>query len=182
MYEAGINPARDAPSCRPRTRRRTPRLQWLRSRRRRPAWIHSVGDGTSNATLVGAYPNPVADGDPGEYVAVRFGGPTNATGWTLTDGNTVVRLPNRTFEGTVAFATALDEARRHTDRRVAELHTADSGWRAATPWSNYRVGRDFADAEPALGEFETRHDPAEVDYDAATVLVAPDNAGDAMVE
>ena len=338
-------------------------------------------DGTTNATIVEAYPNPVADGDPGEYVAVSFDAPTNGTGWTLTDGNTVARLPNRTLEGTVAFAMAPGDARRHTDRRVAglkgrllladggdtlelrrdgetvdtaryrnapesrvrdfaagewravgatrfeptptsggeatafvlpdgadrtaatlreaddrlllagytltservtealleahrdgadvrvlldgspvggvtdrqtrlldrltdagvdvrllagpharyrhhhpkyavvddralvltenfkpagtggmssrgwgvvlrdagaadalaDLHAADRGWRAATPWSTYREGRDFADADPALGDFESRHEPTTVHYDAATVLVAPDNAGDALV-
>ncbi|QLD88394.1 phospholipase [Natronomonas salina] len=334
-----------------------------------------------NATLVEAYPNPVADGDPGEFVAVRFREPTNATGWTITDGNTVAHLPNRTVEGTVAFSTAPEEARRHTDRRVAgldgrllladggdelelrrngeavhvaryrnapesrvrefdagewrpvgatdlepvhtgsgeatafvlpdadgrtaqtlaradhrlllagytltsedvtdallaarrngadvrvlldgspvggvterqarlldrladggvevrlldgphtryrhhhpkyavvddralvltenfkpagtggmssrgwgvalrdaaaadalaDLHAADREWRAATPWTSYRAGRDFADADPALGNFESRHAARNVSYDAATVLVAPDNAEDALV-
>jgi phosphatidylserine/phosphatidylglycerophosphate/cardiolipin synthase-like enzyme len=75
----------------------------------------------ANATLVAAYPNPVADGDPGEYVVVRFPDPTDATGWTLSDGNTVARLPNRTLEGTVAFATSPRTARAHTDRPVAGL-------------------------------------------------------------
>ncbi|WP_251343886.1 phospholipase D-like domain-containing protein [Haloplanus halophilus] len=46
----------------------------------------------ADPAVVGAVPNPVADGDDGEYVAVRV--PPAATGnWTLGDGETVVRLP-----------------------------------------------------------------------------------------
>lgn len=334
----------------------------------------------SSATLLEAYPSPVADGDPGEYVAVRFDRPTDVTGWTLTDGKTTARLPNRTLEGTVALAMAPAKARPHTDHPVAplagrllladagdrlelrdggrtvdtaryrnapdssvrkfetgawqpvgatdfdpvrtdggtatafvlpdapdrtvetlrsaedrlflggyvltservadallaahrngadvrvildgapvggvserqaplldrladagvevrllagshvryrhhhpkyavvddralvltenfkpagtggmssrgwgvvlddaeaadaldEIHAADREWRAATPWSTYRTARDFSDAGSALGEFETRHPPEQVDVQAATVLVTPDNAGDAV--
>jgi phosphatidylserine/phosphatidylglycerophosphate/cardiolipin synthase-like enzyme len=335
----------------------------------------------SNATLVGAYPAPVADGDPGEFVLVRFTGPTDTSHWTLTDGETTVRLPNRTVEGTAAFAIEPAAARPHTDLRVVELqgrllladggerlelrhdgepvdaaryrnapassvrnfeadewrplgatdldpvrtdggeatafvlpdgsdvtaetlrsaddrlllagytltservteallaahrrgadvrllldgspvggvdqrqarqldrladadvevrllagpharyrhhhpkyavvddralvltenfkpagtggmssrgwavvlddaaaadalaalHAEDRQWRAATPWTDYRRGRDFASPDPALGEFETRHPPEDVPVDSATVLAAPDNAGDALV-
>ena len=342
----------------------------------------SPAAGEPNATLAEAYPNPVADGDPGEFVAVRFREPTNATGWTITDGNTVAHLPNRTVGGTVAFSATPGTARRYTDHPVedldgrllladggdelelrrdgetvdsaryrnapesrvrdfeaaewrpvgateldpvrtdggqatafvlpdaddrtartlrradtrlllagytltseavvealldahrsgaevrvlldgspvggvserqarlldrladggvevrlldgphtryrhhhpkyavvddralvmtenfkpagtggmssrgwgvalrdpgvadalADLHAADYGWRAATPWRTYRTGRDFADADPALGDFGSRHAPADVPYDAATVLVAPDNAEDALVD
>lgn len=333
-----------------------------------------------NATLVAAYPNPVADGDPGEYVVVRFPVATNATGWTLSDGNTVARLPNRTLEGTVVLSTTPHAAHGHIDRPVvrlegrllladggdrlvlrrdgaevdaaryrnapesrvrdfaagewrpvgatdldpvrtggaeasafvlpdaadrtaetlrsaddrlllagytltservteallaahrdgadvrvllegspvggvtrrqarlldrladagvevrllggphrryrqhhpkyavvdhralvltenfkpagtggmssrgwgvvlhddaaagalAELHAADRGWRAATPWPRYREGRDFADADPALGDVEAHHDPARLEYGSATVLAAPDNAETAL--
>lgn len=76
---------------------------------------------TANATLIEAYPNPVARGDPGEFVTVRFEAPTNTTGWTLTDGKTVAHLPNRTVEGTVAFSVTPAHARNHTDHRVSEL-------------------------------------------------------------
>ena len=335
---------------------------------------------SANATLVAAYPNPVARDDAGEFVVVRFGRPTNVTGWTLTDGTTTGGLPNRTVEGTVAFATEPEHARNATERRVeplsgrlrlanggdrlaltdgadtvataryrnapeseirdfeagawrpvgatdhtpvrtdggraaafvlpdapdrtvgtlasagdrirlagytftseriatalleaaasgvdvsvlldgapvggitdrqaeqldrlaaggvdvrllagphlryrhhhpkyavvddralvltenfkpagtggassrgwavvledasaadalASIHRADRTWRAATPWREYRRGRDFADADPALGSFETRHEPKRVDVDSATVLVTPDNAGGAL--
>ena len=65
---------------------------------------------------------------------------------------------------------------------LASLHGADRGWRAATPWQTYREGRTFEHAEPALGEFETRHEPQDVSVSSASVLVAPDNAADAVVE
>jgi cardiolipin synthase len=337
---------------------------------------------STNATLVSAYPSPVAQGDPGEFVTVRFPTPTNTTGWTLTDGKTTARLPNRTVEGAVAFSMDPTAARRHTDHAVAplagrlllanggdrlelragnrtvdsaryrdapesrvrdfedgewrpvgatafdpvrtgggtatafvlpdgddvtvetlataderlllagytftsaraadaiieshengtevrilldgspvggmtvrqqrqldrltaagvsvrllsgphtryehhhpkyavvddralvltenfkpagtggmssrgwgvvlddgetaaalvDLHGADWRWRAATPWAEYRAGRDFVEANPALGEFEARHPPEELAVDSATVLVAPDNAADRMVD
>lgn len=333
-----------------------------------------------NATLVGAYPNPVADGDRGEFVTVRFESPTNTTGWTLGDGTAAVQLPNRTFRGTVAFSSTPRTARNNTGTRVveldgrlrlansgeklvlrageesvdtaryrdapesrirsfptnrwrpvgatdidpvsargsevtaftlpdspeqvvetlrgaddrlllggytftservtdvlvaahergvavhvlldgspvggmserqaeqltrlseagvdvqlldgpharyahhhpkyavvddralvltenfkpagtggmssrgwgvvlsdaelaaalAELHAADRTWRAATPWSTYRRGRDFVAADPAVGDFETRHHPEQVTADTATLLVAPDNAASAV--
>jgi phosphatidylserine/phosphatidylglycerophosphate/cardiolipin synthase-like enzyme len=63
---------------------------------------------------------------------------------------------------------------------LADLHEADRTARAATPWREYRSGREFADADPALGEFPTRHEPAEVAVTSTTVLVAPDNAADAV--
>jgi cardiolipin synthase len=337
---------------------------------------------SANATLVSAYPSPVAREDPGEFVTVRFPEPTNTTGWTLTDGKTTARLPNRTVEGTVAFSMDPTAARRHTDHAVAplagrlllanggdrlelragnrtvdsalyrdapesrirdfedgnwrpvgatafdpvrtdggtatafvlpdgndvtaetlataderlllagytftsaratdaiiearengaevrvlldgspvggmtgrqqrqldrlteagvsvrllsgphtrydhhhpkyavvddralvltenfkpagtggmssrgwgvvlddrgtaaalaEIHGTDWRWRAATPWEKYRAGRDFAEANPALGEFESRHPPEELSVDSTTVLVAPDNAADGMVD
>jgi cardiolipin synthase len=333
-----------------------------------------------NATLVGAYPNPVAEDDRGEFVTVRFEHPTNTTGWALGDGTTAVQLPNRTFRGTVAFTSTPEAARNHTETHVveldgrlrlanggeglvlrageervdtaryrdapesrirsfqtgtwrpigatdidpisaresevtaftlpdsptqvvetlrgaddrlllggytltservtdllvdahergvtvrvlldgspvggmserqaeqltrlseagvdvqlldgphtryahhhpkyavvddralvltenfkpagtggmssrgwgvvlsdaelasalADLHAADRTWRAATPWSTYRRGRDFVAADPAVGDFETRHHPKQATIDAATLLVAPDNAASAV--
>jgi phosphatidylserine/phosphatidylglycerophosphate/cardiolipin synthase-like enzyme len=64
---------------------------------------------------------------------------------------------------------------------LADLHAADRTARAATPWSAFREGRHFEPADPALGDFRTRHDPAVVSVDSASVLVGPDNAADAVV-
>ena len=353
-----------------------------------PGVAVAAGDGsnatdassTANATLVAVYPDPVERGDPGEFVVVRFPRATNTTGWTLTDGTTAARLPNRTLSGTVALSTTPEAAAAHADapvvgldgrlrlanggddlrlrrgtdtvaavryrsapeaevwnvsrgawrplgatdlapvrtdggratafvlpdapdrtvetlrraddrlllagytltsERVVEallsardrgvevhvllggspvggmtdrqarlldrlsaagvdvrlptgpytrydhhhpkyavvddralvltenfkpagtggmssrgwgvvlenaeaadalagLHATDRGWRAATPWGRYREGRTFAAANPAVGEFPARHDPRRVSVEAATVLVGPDNAADAV--
>jgi phosphatidylserine/phosphatidylglycerophosphate/cardiolipin synthase-like enzyme len=51
------------------------------------------------------YPNPLADGDAGEYVLLDVPQRTNLTGWTLGDGETTVGLPNTTVEGQVAVTS-----------------------------------------------------------------------------
>ena len=347
-----------------------------------PSASLSAQNATSDAELVAVYPDPVARGDPGEFVVVRFPRATNGTNWTLTDGKTVARLPNRTLSGTIALSTDPETVAELTDHPVVELtgrlqlanggerlwlrrgddtvdatryrsapeasvwnasrggwrplgitdrdpvrtnggpatafvlpdapdrtvetlrqaddrlllagytltservadalvaahdrgatvrvlldgspvggmtdrqarildrlaeagvevrlltgpyarythhhpkyavvddralvltenfkpagtggmssrgwgviledaaaadslaslHDADHSWRAATPWRTYREGRTFEHAEPALGEFETRHEPQDVSISSASVLVAPDNAADAVVE
>lgn len=72
-------------------------------------------------TITAAYPNPVAHGDPGEFVSINFPTPTNASGWALTDGHTIATLPNQTFDGEVAFSVTPDDARKHTDLPVVRL-------------------------------------------------------------
>ena len=59
----------------------------------------------SPARIVGVLPNPVADGDAGERVVVAFAAPTDASGWTIDDGESTARLPNRTLSGRVVLAT-----------------------------------------------------------------------------
>ncbi|MFP4188302.1 MAG: phospholipase D-like domain-containing protein [Halobacteriales archaeon] len=56
-----------------------------------------------DARIVEVYPDPYADGDAGEYVAVEFEG-TDTSGWTLEDDDAATPLPNRTLDGTVYFA------------------------------------------------------------------------------
>jgi len=68
-----------------------------------------------------------------------------------------------------------------TAETLVSVYDADWGWRAATPWIEYREGRDFADADPALGSFETRHEPERVTVESTSVLVAPDNAAEELV-
>jgi cardiolipin synthase len=149
--------------------------------------------GTSNATLVSAYPSPVARGDPGEFVAVRFSEPTNTTDWTLTDGKTTAKLPNRTVEGTVAFAMAPSAAATHTDHPTAPLDgrllLADGGDRLQLRAGNRTVDsaryRNAPDAR--IRDFEaarwrpvgaTGFEPVETDGGTATAFVLPD--GDAV--
>ncbi|MFC3478976.1 phospholipase D-like domain-containing protein [Halobacterium litoreum] len=75
----------------------------------------------ASATITAVAPNPASDGDRGEFVAVTFDEPTNTTGWTLTDGDTAVALPNRTLSGTVALSTAPSAARNRTDLPAVAL-------------------------------------------------------------
>ena len=65
---------------------------------------------------------------------------------------------------------------------LADTFEADAGWRAAVPWSSFRAGRRFEPRAPANGTFETRFPPANVSVAATSVLLAPENAGDAVVE
>jgi cardiolipin synthase len=75
----------------------------------------------ASATLTGVAPNPATHGDSGEFVTVHFDTPTNTSGWTLTDGETTVALPNRTLSGAVAFSTAPAAARNRTSKPVVGL-------------------------------------------------------------
>jgi phosphatidylserine/phosphatidylglycerophosphate/cardiolipin synthase-like enzyme len=56
--------------------------------------------------VAAVYPNPLADEDVGEYVVLVFPEATNLTGWTLSDGETNVSLPNATMEGRIAVTAA----------------------------------------------------------------------------
>ncbi|MFO7925538.1 MAG: phospholipase D-like domain-containing protein [Halobacteriota archaeon] len=152
--------------------------------------------GPANATLVAAYPNPVADGDPGEFVTVRFDEATNTSGWTLTDGETTARLPNRTLNGTVAFSMQPSAARNDTDHRVEPLSgrllLADDGDRLAIEAGDEPIAtaRYRNAPESALRDFEsdewrpigaTEHEPIRTDGGSATAFVLPD-APDRTVE
>ncbi len=143
----------------------------------------------ANATIVAAYPNPIAHGDPGEFVAVEFDGPTDTTGWTITDGTATARLPNRTFEGTVAFSPEPDDARADTEYRVEPLSgrllLADDGDRLSLVAGNETVStaRYRNAPESEIREFEsgewrpvgaTAHEPVRTDGGVATAFVLPD--------
>jgi phosphatidylserine/phosphatidylglycerophosphate/cardiolipin synthase-like enzyme len=153
-----------------------------------PIAAADAGDST-NATLVAAYPNPVARDDPGEFVTVRFDGATNTSGWTLTDGKTTARLPNRTFEGTVAFSMDPEYARNDTDHPVeplaGRLLLADDGDRLRLRDGNetISVARYRNAPESELRDFDanewrpigaTDHDPIRTDGGSATAFVLPD--------
>jgi phosphatidylserine/phosphatidylglycerophosphate/cardiolipin synthase-like enzyme len=161
-----------------------------------PVAAADTSDGTTTpatgATLVGAYPNPVADGDPGEFVTVRFEEPTNTSGWTLTDGNTVARLPNGTLGGTVALSTTPADARTHTDHRVeplsGRLRLANDGDSlelvangATVSTARYRNAPESERRDFETGTWEpigaTDHDPVRTDGGPATAFVLPDAAG-----
>jgi len=151
----------------------------------------AAGSGTpeSNATLVAAYPNPVERGDPGEFVVVRFSGPTDATAWTLTDGKSTARLPNRTLSGGVALSTAPNASAAYTDRPVVELEgrlsLANGGDRLRLRRGNATLATaSYRDApEGELRDFErgawrplgaTDREPVRTAGGTATVFVLPD--------
>jgi phosphatidylserine/phosphatidylglycerophosphate/cardiolipin synthase-like enzyme len=71
--------------------------------------------------IVAVYPNPVADGDAGEFVVVHFPEETAVTNWSLTDGESEVSLPNTTVSGRVALSPDPEVARNVTDARVLAL-------------------------------------------------------------
>lgn len=149
----------------------------------------SIATEQPNATLVSAYPNPVAGGDPGEYIAIRFNRPTNTTRWTLTDGITTAGLPNQTFEGTVAFSTTPEHARNHTSHSVwplsGRLQLADDGDRLSVVAGDRTISaakyrrapqserRDF-EANRWVPIGATEHDPIRTDGGSATTFVLPD--------
>lgn len=143
----------------------------------------------TNATLTGAYPNPVARGDPGEFVSVRFPSPTNTTGWTLTDGKRTVELPNRTLQGEYAFSTTPTHASEHTELPVVELegpfYLADDGEtlelyavERKVDSATYRRApesriRDFRD-DTWVPVGATQFDPVRTGGGPATAFVLPD--------
>jgi len=55
--------------------------------------------------IEGVLPNPVLEGDRGEYLIVSVPAATNVSGWSIADGESVARFPNRTVEGRVAVST-----------------------------------------------------------------------------
>ncbi|WP_244605199.1 phospholipase D-like domain-containing protein [Halorussus halobius] len=93
---------------------------------------NASADHSSDApTLVALYPNPATDGDAGEFVAVRFPNGTDASDWSLDDGESTVPLPNSTVSGRVAVSPDPEVARNRTDLRVlgldADLSLANGG-------------------------------------------------------
>ena len=71
--------------------------------------------------LAGVYPNPVADGDAGEFVVLDVSGPTSLDGWVLADSDRQAPLPNRSVGGRLAFSSAPNVTRNVTDTPVVPL-------------------------------------------------------------
>jgi len=76
---------------------------------------------TDNATveIEAVLPNPVADGDQGEYVVLSAARPTNLSGWSVADADGTAHLPNRTVSGRVRLTT--DPGAVSGDAPVVEL-------------------------------------------------------------
>jgi len=73
--------------------------------------------GAGTARILELYPNPVADGDRGEYLRLWLPGPGN---WSLTDGHATARIP-AWAAGRVVVSTAPEAAREHVDAPVVRL-------------------------------------------------------------
>ena len=93
---------------------------------------------TSRPTIEGAYPNPIASGDAGEYVVVSL--PVNSTldNATLTDGTTRIALSNISKRGAVVISPDPTAARKRTDRTVANL----TGFELANSGETLRIEID----------------------------------------
>lgn len=111
-------------------------------------------------SIVEAYPDPYADGDAGEYVAVELDG-VDTSGWTLEDDDGATGLPNRTLNGTVYFANG-DGAHDRRDHPLG-LRLANSGETVVLRnGSGVTVDRlrygDEGDIDPTEGEVIVRED------------------------
>ncbi|WP_049903107.1 phospholipase D-like domain-containing protein [Halococcus agarilyticus] len=76
--------------------------------------------------VVAVYPNPLADEDTGEHVVLAFPEATNLTGWTLSDGETNVSLPNTTMEGRIAVTAAPNATANLTDASIVGVNESVS--------------------------------------------------------
>lgn len=71
-------------------------------------------------TIVGVYPNPVPEGDVGEFVVIDVPPGTNLSVFALDDGERRARLPPATVSGEVALTRHPERVRPLTDARVLE--------------------------------------------------------------
>ncbi|WP_338742119.1 phospholipase D-like domain-containing protein [Haloplanus salilacus] len=99
--------------------------------------------------VVTAVPNPVADGDAGEFVVVRVP-PRSTANWTLGDGETVVPLPADRPASEFALSADPNRTRRLTDApavEAPELSLANGGERLRLRRDGAVVARlDYRDA------------------------------------
>lgn len=72
----------------------------------------------SEPAIDAVYPNPVADGDRGEFVVLALPNGTELGRYGLADADGALSLPNRTAGGRVAVTTAPSVVRNLTDLRV----------------------------------------------------------------
>ncbi|UPV99656.1 phospholipase D-like domain-containing protein [Halorussus gelatinilyticus] len=105
------------------------------------AEVDSTANAADSPEIVAVFPNPVADGDTGESVALRVSGQTNLSDWALADGEATVSLPNATVSGRVAVSTSPRVARNRTDARVLAL---DGGLSLANGGETVRLVRGNA--------------------------------------
>ncbi|MEF8782277.1 MAG: phospholipase D-like domain-containing protein [Haloarculaceae archaeon] len=81
----------------------------------------SASGGVATSAIEAAYPNPVADGDAGEFVVLSVPPGTDLAALELGDGESRVRLPNTTAGGQVTLSTDPGVTRELLDRQVYRL-------------------------------------------------------------
>jgi phosphatidylserine/phosphatidylglycerophosphate/cardiolipin synthase-like enzyme len=112
-----------------------------------------VSDAAVSPEIVAVYPNPVTDGDRGEFVTVRVPEGTDLSTLALDDGESVARGPNRTASGTVVLTTTPDVVRPRVDRPVyglrGDLALANSGERLTLTVGDARDVVTYSDAPEA---------------------------------
>ncbi|WP_459192820.1 phospholipase D-like domain-containing protein [Halosimplex sp. J119] len=112
--------------------------------------------------VAAVYPNPVADGDRGEFVVLAVENGTDLSQYELADTDGSLSLPNETVGGRVAVTTAPAAVRNLTDRRVVgangSIALANGGDRLELKRGNETVGsaryRDAPEGE--IGRFDDR--------------------------
>ncbi|MFC7190921.1 phospholipase D-like domain-containing protein [Halocatena marina] len=83
--------------------------------------IASDTERAAGIEIVRVYPNPVTDGDRGEFVVIDVSRKTNVSGWELRDEESVVSLPNRTVSGWIVLSTEPKAVENITDEPVLQL-------------------------------------------------------------
>lgn len=137
----------------------------------------------SSAAIVELYPNPVADGNRGEYLVVDLPRPGN---WSLWDGHHRARLPNGAV-GTVGVAMDPRNASRHVDRRIYRVDhfpLSTEGDRIELRYEGTTVDVvEYADAEEAtVWRRDTGWQPYGYEaFDTATRNVVRDATATAFV-
>ena len=95
---------------------------------RRVVWVTALlaaagvaSGGAAGPTLQAVHPNPVADGDAGEFVVLSVPPGTDLGEYALADDETRVGLPNATTGGRVTVSTDPNATRELLDREVYPL-------------------------------------------------------------
>ncbi|ESS12347.1 MAG: phospholipase D [uncultured archaeon A07HR60] len=116
---------------------------------------HSANRWSTDGLIRAVYPNPPANGDPGEYLRLYL--PTRGA-WTLTDGHTTVDIATSVV-GEVVVAVDPVAASTHVDAEVIRLHgrlqMADDGDRITLQRGETPVDRVSYDRAPE-GELWSR--------------------------
>lgn len=97
-----------------------------RSQPHRPQQVEPVqpasqNESSAHPSIAAVYPDPIADGDAGEFVVLDLPRKPSLAGYTLTDGDATIPLGNVTARGRVALTNAPDRTRNRTDATVVSV-------------------------------------------------------------